>query len=165
MPQLLRAIRINRWDRGQAGISTKEIPADALTDLRTTQNKLSVWLLNKNSTHINRIIAALAGTRDKLANFDYLTFNQKIIPKVDIKQCHVNGDSPDDELNREFHYDLIEISGDRLLKLATYLYFNGKAERLLPKQVALLIFEGVKNGQIDESKIKYYDKVLKKVAP
>jgi len=57
----VREVRINRWlsERvGQDGMASDDAPADAVTDLRTQENRLSLWLVE--DTEIRRVVAALA---------------------------------------------------------------------------------------------------------
>jgi hypothetical protein len=64
VPFIFRSIRKAKWDRhaGVPWLDEGELQADALTDLKTNNNTLSVYVL-ENETFIERTATALAANR------------------------------------------------------------------------------------------------------
>ena len=58
-------------------IGAGKAPADALRDLATTDNALSVWQIDDNETNLDRVLAAIASTRQFLLKIDFLICDSK----------------------------------------------------------------------------------------
>src|SRR5712671_3199685 len=57
-----------------------QLPADALQDIPTDSNRLSVFLLQDGApATLERVIGALAAKRDYLAKFDYVLFGVALL--------------------------------------------------------------------------------------
>ena len=107
---LLRKIEKNRW-MPEAYVAQDDVPADALRDLQTGSNKLSVWLIEEDKSDLERIVVALAAMRNVLSNLDYALLDSGILDKINIKMSDSLGNSPDLTANSRWHRDLIRALG------------------------------------------------------
>jgi hypothetical protein len=131
----MRGIRRARWYKQeiQPWLQKDEIPADPLGDLKTTGNGLSVYLIDDEKSNLGRVVCALAATRDRIQHFDYLLFDWDILLSTGITVKRSEGKTPDCAVN-ELHCDLAELSGQKLLALATDIlcsdYETGRFQEL-----------------------------------
>ena len=100
------------------GIEDGDVQADALFDLRTFSNALSVWMIEENRGNLNRIIAALAAGRETVDKLDYALIERQRLDELGIRLVQVNGVSCDDQENLRWHQDLQGLSGVKLVGLA-----------------------------------------------
>lgn len=155
MPSLLVLIRKPRWYATAPPFrGVPDIPADCLADLRIENNELSAWLVDDQQANLNRILTALAATRDSLSNVDYIIFDFGLPGKLNITVRQTKGETPDNHANRSWHYDLTGLSARQVVELAVDMHSSGKKDRLLPRKVSQLIEESVKSGDLDQTKIK-----------
>ena len=155
MPLLLRTIRKNRWYQGDPlpWLAQGDLPADPLGDLSTTFNALSVWRVEENHSNLQQIVAALAAMRESLSNFDYALFDEKILSQVQIKISETKGVTFDEQVN-VYHRDLVELSASSLVTLAGAIHASNMRERVLSKDVGLIIRQAVSEGRIELTKLK-----------
>lgn len=128
---LIRMISgISKWD-GSKIVNRKDayICGDAISDLRTTDNKLSVWKAD-TPEDINDAIVALALNRDSVSKLSYFLLNEKDLDKIDIKisdkQAGVAAGLDSRILTK--HRDLIDLDYWRLGYLAEHLTKLAKDE-------------------------------------
>jgi hypothetical protein len=155
VPLLLRIVRRARWYKSPnvPWLAADEIQADALGDLSTSENKLSLWLVEDEESNLKRIVAALAAARERLANFDYALLDVKLLADLGIS-CHASdGTSPDTEANRLWHCDLSELTAAKLVQLAGMVHHHAAMKRLTPKDVRSLITDSLQEGRLDRSKL------------
>jgi hypothetical protein len=155
VPFLLRKIRKAKWYRTEAvpWLPNDQLQADALVDLATKGNKLSVYLVDDDHANLEQIVAALAANADYISDFDYALFNQNRLWDVDIKLESTQGDTPDSEVN-DWHCDLIELSASSVIALANIILTDAMKKRFLSKRVFELLVSGVSSGQIDRTKVR-----------
>jgi hypothetical protein len=156
VPQLLRGIRQSRWYKKEASpfLEEGDIPADPLGDLSTTQNTLSVYVVNDDSD-ISRIVTALAAKRQNFSNYDYILFDQSILSQLGIDIEENLGDTPDEEVNRK-HCDLVGLSGLRLVELVRLMLVNSDEDdvgRVSKKDIEKWLKEGVTHDHLNLEKI------------
>lgn len=166
MPLLLLSTKYNKWLRPKPDwLGEGEIPADPIFALKTQDNTMSVWLVDNDRSCIKRIVGALAATRQALQEFEYVLLDSKTVTDVGIKTHPTEGTSIDSELNK-FHLDLIEISAQKLVKLAKTILEKiwqedtRFVEQRLRKTVARNIFDNISKGRIDSANVN--PKVLDK---
>lgn len=157
MPLLLRKLdRRVRWYKERVAPWLEmegDIPADPLADLRTTDNALSVFLVEDSRVNLDRIAVALASKRNHLKNLDYLLFDFQVISESNIEVKISKGDTLDDQVN-DCHRDLVGLSGLKLVALArAILTSNYKTGRFLPEQILGPLNEAVSSGRIDREKL------------
>jgi hypothetical protein len=129
MPQFLRIIsNLDRWEteEGLSEVSIDDVTADAVTDLKTTNNCLSVFRVEDNQSNLNDIITAFAATRLHLNKpVYYLLFNPNIAEQLKIPNHETKGDTPDQLVN-VYHRNLEIRTGMTLIRLAKELLTNSK---------------------------------------
>ncbi len=115
---------INKWD-GSKIINRDDayMCGDALSDLRTTDNRLSVWKAD-NQEDINDAIVALALNRDSVCKINYFLLSEENLSKiginiVDDKEGLAAGLLDPTILKK--HRDLIDIDYWRLGFLAEHM--------------------------------------------
>ena len=153
MPLLLRAIRKSRWNKDNfPWLTQDDIQADLLGDLVTSNNTLSVWLVQDDKSNLNEVITALASNRNTISNLDYAIFDISLLESINIKLEVNEGNTHYDKSNR-WHRDLIELNANKIVKLAESMLKNSSIERVLEKKISDLIKGAVDNGQIDKEKL------------
>lgn len=161
MPYLLRKIKKSRWYQPSLPwLANNEIPADPLADLQTTDNSLSVWMIEDDKANLQQVLAAIAANRDHLANVDYAIIKDELVPQL-IKREQTRGKTVDDSANDSFHLEFKEVSASKLLDLAKAIFDHGEKKRILSKDVGKLIKKAVQEGKIAEAKLT--DSIKKKI--
>lgn len=84
MARILRKIRKNRWYKTEeiSWLPDNELQADALDDLRTKYNELSVYRIDENESNLDRVIAALATNTDNPSTLTLLSLVKRSFPKL-----------------------------------------------------------------------------------
>lgn len=154
MPLLLRKIRKSKWYKNDSvpWLEKDEIQSDALGDLVTSSNTLSVWLVDDDQSNLEQVIVALASGCDNISNFDYALLNVDLVLNVGIKIKTKEGLTPYTRAN-QWHRDLVELTTNKLFKLAEAMFGDSDRERVTEKIVLKLIKDAVQNGQIDKTKL------------
>lgn len=154
MPFVLRQIRKAKWYRHSnvLWLVEGELQADALADLKTSNNTLSVWLIHDDGSNLEQVVTALAATRQNTANLDYALLDLAWVSQLDIRSNPVAGDTPDPGVNG-WHLDLVELSAKKLLRLAETILEQATIERISEKALVRLIREAVNSGRIDPAKL------------
>ena len=96
---------------------------------------------------IDRVVAALALTRDKLENLDLVIAPKEVINTCDIEQCKIQGGTPDSEVNK-WHLDLIELTVDKIADLALAIKNEGEFKRYHHAKVEEVIQNSLDNDCI-----------------
>lgn len=152
MPQYLRSIRQGRWALPQwLTEQCKEVPADALNDLSTTGNKLSVYRADSQND-IDRITIALAATRDNLQNVDYAVFDDAEFQRIGIQITPSLGKTPASLVN-DLHHDIVKLTAQQIAALATIIA-NGRKGRRPHKQIRDGLHLAIKRGELNKNEMK-----------
>lgn len=127
---------------------------DAIADLRTQQNTLSVWFYD-SEVEENDAIVALCLNRLSLDKFVYISFKEEELDSHGIAYMKVPGKSNDvaESSILEQHRDLIELDYIQLGEIAELIHnkvSTKNCKTLTKKQVATLIAKA-----IDDSKVLY----------
>ena len=156
MPFLLRTLRKNKFDEEQQfeWVPDGDIQADALNDLRTSGNCLSVWLVEDSEETLLRLLAAIAAGRDHLSNIDYALIAVSEIQKAGLELVENDGQILDDAM-KALHRDVVKISAFSLGKLAVAIQEKAELERLSRGRVKSIIRESIDAGYIQRSDIKF----------
>ena len=104
------------WD-GLTWLGAQEVQADAVECLMTRQNRLSVFVLDRVDDRTERVVAALAVTRDSLAHLDLAIAPEEVLARCDIRRDRVQGQTPDPGVN-DWHEDLVELTAGKIVRLA-----------------------------------------------
>lgn len=154
MPLLLRAIRKNRWYKDNLPwLPEGDIQADPLGDLVTGSNTLSVWLVQDDKSNLNDVLLALGASKDTSSHLDYTIFDLNLLASIDIKLVINAGKTPYAKANC-WHRDLVELTANKIIKLAESLLENAEIKRFPEKEMIKLIQDAVNNKQIDRTKLK-----------
>jgi len=152
----LRKIRKAKWlnDKALTWLGTDDLQADAIFDLKTDDNALSVWHVEDDKSNLQVVIAALSTTSDNLSNLDYVLVEQSVFAKAGLKVIHTRGKTVYDEANK-WHRDLVELSAKSLINTALLIASQrSEMKRLLPKQVLSLLQEKIMAGEIKTAELK-----------
>jgi hypothetical protein len=154
VPFLLRTIRKSKWynSEGTPWLVEGELQSDALDDLKTTDNTLSVWSVDDNKEKLERIVIAFAANRNSFAQVDYALFDQQILADLNIKSKESPGDTPDEEANK-WHIDLVELTASKRFELAMTIMIKGQKERIPQKKIERGILEAVRSKQLNFNKM------------
>ena len=151
MPQYLRSVRQGRWQPPDwLPPDQNEVQADALRDLATDSNVLSVYLV-ESEQDIDRIVIALAATRDNPQNVDYAVFGDDEFRVAGIEVIESEGATPDRHVN-ELHRDLGKLTARQLSTLASIIT-KGRIRRRTRSQVRRGIQNAIKSGVLDADAI------------
>ena len=149
----------------RAWLKDDEIPADPLSDLNTDGNALSIYLIDDDKSELNRCIAAYATCKNRgyIREIDYLLFEERIIRELEIKTHQSDAKDLIDERIKKLHWDMYELSSQRLVELAKTVLPNNEVNTLSIDEVCQLINDSIKNGWINIQDInKGIDKDMKK---
>ncbi len=154
MPFLLRTIRKPKWynHEGTPWLVEGELQADALDDLKTINNTLSVWWVDDSQKNLERVVIAFAANRDSFAQVDYALFDKQILSDLNIKFEKSSGDTPDGEVNK-WHLDLVELTASKRFSLAMTIMVQAQKERISKKAIEERIIEAVKSKQLSLDKM------------
>jgi hypothetical protein len=166
MPLLLRTITRSQWlkTRRPAWLPEGECTADALRDLETENNELSVWQIGDDKGNLDQVITALAAGRDAPSRFDYALFDRSRLDPIGIQINKTPGITLDDAANNAWHHDLVELTGSKLLGLARVISEEATAiERKNEKEMNRLIVAAVKERRIELRRLG--DRMQQKIRP
>jgi hypothetical protein len=153
---VLRLIRQPRWDApGKYDwLGEGDIPADLLADFATSENCLSVWLVEDDKKDLDDVVAALAASREKIDKLDYVLFTQDHLDAVGAEVCTRTGSTPDEQVNGR-HRDLIHLSAAKVLALTTRVWRdNLETKRVDERRIAQLVADAVRRGRISLEKLR-----------
>lgn len=127
-----------------------ELQADAIDDLRTRGNALSVFEVD-DPANVERIAVAVAAGRDDPAEVSYALFDRAGVEALGIQIQGNPGNTGDATVNR-FHYDLRNLTAAQLVELANVIA-RGTLDVILAPRVRELIRTGVNAGRLDPERI------------
>ena len=164
MPHLLRKIRKAKWYKHNdvPWLEEDDLQADALGDLATSSNTLSVWLINEDRSNFDDVIIALASNADTLSHIDYVLLEESDVAELKIQIRQEPGVSPYVQANH-WHRDLIELSVSKLMGLAELIRSADSRDRVSEKQVCQLLKQVIESRQIDPARLK--ERITAKVLP
>ena len=119
--------------------------ADAARCLLTRANNLSVFKLDEPDSQTERVVAALALTRDSLANMDLALVPEGVLEGCGIERVVSPADTPDSEVNK-WHVDLVELTLAKIALLASAIRSEGRVERYNELRVRAAIENSVGSG-------------------
>lgn len=156
MPIIFRRIDHKRfWDRERGSeeewLRDEDVRADALIDLRTDRNTLSVYVLrSREETNIHRVVAALAARRTTVDKMDFALLNLESLQRLGLELRQIGGDTPDATVN-EWHRDLSFLTAERVTEIAMAIHLEGQFGRVQEKKVGRLIRESLEARHLDEA--------------
>jgi hypothetical protein len=129
-----------------------DVPSDALVDLKSADNKISVWRIEADRSNLHIALTAVASNRDRLDKLDYTLVDESIISAIPIALSEADGASAHASANANLHRDLVELTVARVAKLAERM-MPLERFRLSEKEVRKLLVEGLDSGQLDRGKM------------
>ena len=154
----LRVTRRSRWFNLD-WVPEGEVQGDALSDLMTRGNCLSLYEI-RHQSDIIRVAVAFAATRDFVANVDYVLLDRGALTSLGLRICKSAGGTPDQGVN-SMHHDIVFLSSRKLSDLASVMS-QLQHTRIREKQVLTGIREGVLSGMLDRHAMK--DRLVQKIA-
>lgn len=152
MSLLLRKISRRRWDK-LPWLEEGKAQADALRDLQTSDNKLSVWHVEDDKSNLRDVVIAIAAKWKNRSNFDYALFDQTLLTKLRIRVEHTVGDTYHKEASASWHRDIVELSAEKNAELANLIMEHGTTARIGEIEVISLIKQAAISGVIDVNKL------------
>jgi len=161
MGYMVRKISRAKWDL-KSGLSGDFISADAVTsDLRTSNNCLSLWFCNDPNENIelSSVVLALVATseRNRIDPIDVAWIHSKDLSECDISQKLSPGKTlVEDMINK--HVDVIDLDLTKLCILAKIFAHSIRShkrfKRYSKKEVRSLLSGAVKSGRLKLDKLK-----------
>lgn len=152
MPYLLRTLRKNKFakETQPEWVPDGEVQSDALRDLQTEGNELSVWQIGDDLSDLGRVLAAVAATRDFLSNIDYALLEVDAIRELGITLSETPGQVPD-EFVSTLHRDLSHLTARKVAELAAFISSSAVLKRHSLSQIRNLLIDSIQTGFIDQS--------------
>ena len=152
MPSFLRIIQRGRWARYPTipWLSPGEIKADALRDLQTRQDALSIYRAD-DEADANKICVAIAATRENLGHVDYAVFDGTELLSIGIEPAQTAGETPDPEVNR-LHCDLTTLTVEKVGRL-TQIIAAGAHNRISKKSIETSLRSALRSNSLDRNGI------------
>lgn len=115
---------------------------------------LSVFRIDEASLDesVRRITTALAASRDEAQHFNYVTFDEDIVTRLDISMRKTDGRTPDEEVNG-WHVDFENLSAARVASLTTELRQRGEVRRELKQNIKVLLREFLASERCNTAKV------------
>lgn len=130
MPQFLRHVRKSKWYRhaGVPWLLPNELQADALGDVSTQDNTLSVWYVDDAATNLDQVLTAIASTRSVPSNLDYVLLDESIITQLGIEVVDDPAATPFPSANN-WHRNLVHLTRRKLLDLVAFIAQSPRPRR------------------------------------
>ena len=131
----LRKITMSRWVDRPNDFPRGEVTADSVTDLKTYQNSLSVFVVPPDDpAALIRVASAMTCDKTSLEPFEYCLFPIEGVLELGLRIRSVPGKTSDNVVN-SWHRDIIDLTGAGLVSFAVFL--SGiPASRMLKSDVA-----------------------------
>ena len=160
MAAIVREITSKTWfqndlvSREYPWLGPQDLQSDAFKGVRTSKNELSIYLIegegHKAAEAVDRVLAALAATRDHVPQLDYVVISRDAVQALALELTKTLGNTPDPEVN-SWHLDLVKLNSTRLVAFCQALQKSGTFSRKSIKQVAKLLDTGLATGHLDAS--------------
>lgn len=163
MPLVLRKIRKAKWYKNDRvpWLTEGELQADALDDLRTMGNKLSIYLIDDDRANLEQVATALAtANTEYISDFEYALINYEVVERLNIKIENTEGATPDPLVN-SYHRDLAELTASKIMALATVVQAESERKVFLKKNVVKMVLDALASQQLNRERIK--PELLKKL--
>lgn len=145
------------WDAPtpeETWLANDALRADALRDLLTEENRLSVWAVDEGSgVPLSRILAAIAAKRENLAKLDFILFESVVLEDLEIASEKIAGDTFDNGVN-SCHLDMVHLSAKKLSEFGARIRSAGQVKRYADKAVGKLIRESIEREFISLAQLK-----------
>lgn len=156
MPLLLRKIRKSKWYKSLnvPWLTAGELQADALGNLKTENNKLSLWHIEDDNSNINQVLVALLTTLDVPSNIDIALIDSNIVSGIGIKTESTKGNTKISDVNINWHRNLIELTANKLVQLAHVIMQHASFKRYSEDEALSLVQKAIDTGKITKTIFK-----------
>lgn len=152
MTRYLRMVRRARWSPPCWNVgTTPKWQGDALRDLNTEQNGLSVYLADTQE-RIDQVVATLAANRDNLANLDYAIFAEDLLSQLKLRWEQVDGKTVHCKANG-LHFDIVDLTADNVFSLMERVTADNVI-RVPKHRVKDLLQHAIHDGHVDVAGLK-----------
>ena len=154
MPRFLRKVRKARW-ASPSWVTEREAShrqGDALIDLSTTKNCLSVYQVDSDEK-LRQVVTGLAAGSDNLGHVDYMIIEGELLDVIGLQAIPSDGETPHAEANL-LHRDIVDLTADDILNLTHSISADDVCRVLRPK-VRVLIQHALNDGQINPAQLKF----------
>ena len=152
MPFLLRGnINTKFWSDAQAKqnlpwLPSGEIIADPILDFKISVGELSLWHIEDDQSNLDRVIAALAATRNHFDHYAYHLIDLTVLEDEGFEPKKTDGETPDNGVN-QWHFDIIELTPKKVADLTLTFFhkgvirekFKGEVKELIDKHKHLFV--------------------------
>jgi hypothetical protein len=156
MTCFLRKVRKSKWYNNPdvQWLTSGALQADALSDLQTKGNKLSLWIIEEDSSNLERVVTALGSTCDHAAQIDYALVECSKVKELGIILENTPGDSADEELNGKYHVDATQLTAEQVYNFARLIQSTAEIQRCYKVKLIALLREGVGKGVLKTSSMQ-----------
>lgn len=152
MPLLVRKVgKHHFWLKAPAlqYLDKNDSPADAVSDLRTKENRISVYVVADDKSNLNRILSAIVIGGQSVDHTAYIVFDSRIVSDAGIEIEEVPGKTSDKTVN-PLHRDLV-LTGKKMVALAVGILREGEeVTQILRERMVQLIHQGIDAGELPE---------------
>ena len=153
MAVVVRKLKQKRhWDN-VPWLPHNDTQADVMQCSTTKTNTLSVYVLEEPDWQVERVIAALALTRDNIAHMDVAVVPDRVLTQCDIGKRVLQGDTPDSEVN-SWHQDLVGLTIGKVARLAVAIKTQGKIDRYPVSKVKEAIKRSMSANCIGKERVR-----------
>lgn len=128
-----------------------ELQADALLDLRTMGNELSLWDVSDLSVE-QRVAVALAANRNNLDHLDYAVLDVGEPRPLRSSMREETGNTPDSVANA-LHVNLYNVTVEVVSRLASMIAVSAQ-KRILRKDLKGFLLAGLQSGTLLRERMK-----------
>jgi hypothetical protein len=161
---LLRKLdRLQAWDLDDRSsypwLRTGEFQADPLSDLNSSNNKISVFEIDEDEANLTQVASALAAGRGQYDRFDYVLFPDSVVSGLDFRLVATSGNTPDEQVNG-YHRNISELSAQRLVELVERIFRNKKRiDTVSERDLIECIIQGIRDGRVKHKLIRNQERL------
>jgi hypothetical protein len=133
-------------------MAAEDVPADALTDLRATNNELSVWRVQGDDANLQMVLTAVASSRKGLDKLDYTLLDEASLPAIPVRVERSEGKTPHVKANTSVHCDLVELTVQKVARLAHEMMPLTRV-RVSEKTVKGLLLDALHTSALDRARL------------
>jgi hypothetical protein len=149
---VLRKLDKKLWLDPRYSQKLGSLAADAVKNFRTSENSLSVFLVDDDSAHITRVLAAVVSMSERIREADYALFDISILSALGVNYEKEEGDTADAEVNKQ-HVNLVNLTAQQILMLAQRIQASGRIDRVTAPMIEKCLRNGIKNGRIQPNRL------------
>jgi hypothetical protein len=147
----LRFTENRRWDfvdKRPDWLAEGDLPAAPLGDLRpSVDNKISVWLIEDDGSNLNRVLAGYVANRNiGVDKQDAIVVDLAKVDSLGIRREKAPGQSRDAQAAKLWHWNLVEMSYNKILALTHVMAEEGTSIRRDADQLKQLIVDSIRAG-------------------